>query len=89
VGINPDPLTFRELEDMAYGKRFDEWDRASLIAGLLHNDPLGARPYKSVESFNPFLFGEESASVREPVCTISDDPRVLLPLLGGTIEIVK
>jgi len=67
---------------MAYGKRFDEWDRASLIMSLLHNAPLSGRPFRSPESFNPFLTA--AAADHAAACTISS-PADLVALIGGTL----
>lgn len=39
---------------MAFGKRFDEWDRVSLLASLIHNSQPG-RPHRGPEAFNLFL----------------------------------
>jgi len=70
---------------MAYGKRFDEWDRASLLAALLHNDPQGARPRRTIESFNPFLADTST----EDAAVVVSDPAALAKLLGATLHTVQ
>ena len=71
---------------MAYGKRYDEWDRVSLLAVLLHNDPEGRRPRLPITAFNPFA-DESSPETRAPDFKITD-PRDLQHLVGGTLHVV-
>lgn len=54
IGIDPHPLTLRQLADMVRGRRRAEWDRvASLGAwiaatGGVTVDPLALNPYRPV-----------------------------------------
>jgi hypothetical protein len=58
VGVDPAPLTLRELLWMADGKGRDEWARTALVCSILancHRDPKKKpRPYTPAE-FNPFV----------------------------------
>jgi hypothetical protein len=63
---------------MAYGRRFDEWDRVSLLASLLHKE-LEPR------AFNPFLVNEKP----KPQAPLKIDIHNLIAVLGGKTEIVK
>jgi hypothetical protein len=73
---------------MAYGKRFDEWDRASLLAQLIHNDPQGIRPRLRPSDFNPLATPEQKREDNPPAFKITD-PRDVAALVGGIIQIVK
>jgi hypothetical protein len=70
---------------MAYGKRFDEWDRTSLLAAWIYNDAQGCRKALGPAHFNPFL--NPKTQTDEPVMKITD-PRQLQALVGGTLSIV-
>lgn len=57
VGIDPGPLTLRELFWMADGRRRDAWDRtANLIAALFNAVPdhTGKRKPRQPSEFHPF-----------------------------------
>lgn len=70
---------------MAYGRRFEEWDRTSLLASLIHNDPMARRPFRSPESFNPFLTKGTPAETHPALTRIED----IQKLIGGTLGTVK
>ena len=56
VGIDPDPLTLRELAWMARGRASRLWDHtASLLAmtANVHRDPKRSRTHRPVD-FHPF-----------------------------------
>lgn len=73
---------------MSFGKRFDEWDRASLIACLIHNDPEGRRRRLYPDTFLPGPFKTGYRPKPQTIGTISD-PRQVASIMGGTFEIVK
>ncbi len=56
VGINPGPLTLRELWQMAEERQRDQWSHTSVLLAVLaniHRDPKRTSRYTS-EDFNPF-----------------------------------
>ena len=71
--MNPGPFTLRELDWMAKGKRFDSWDRTSLVAATIHNSFRGPgdKPMAAAE-FNPFLADRE----KKPMPKINDPKRL-------------
>lgn len=59
MGVNPGPLTLRELIWMADAKGRDEWNRTAALLSLFANayrDPKKGRVFKPAD-FNPY--GEE------------------------------
>jgi hypothetical protein len=71
---------------MAYGKRFDEWDRASLVAALIWSDPQGYRKPREPASFNPFT--SATPDKVGPVLKINN-PAEIAALLGNQILTVR
>lgn len=56
VGVNPGPLTLRELLAMVEARTQDEWARLSSLMALLANcnrDPKRSKPYQP-HDFDPF-----------------------------------
>jgi hypothetical protein len=57
VGIDPGPLTLRELFWMVDGRRRDAWDRTAAQIAALFNaapDPTGKRKPRQPSEFHPF-----------------------------------
>jgi hypothetical protein len=70
---------------MAYGKRFDEWDRASLLAALIHNDPQGYRKRLQPADFNPLATEKEKSDEAPMKITVAD----LAAGMGGKIATIS
>lgn len=73
---------------MAHGKRFDEWDRASLLAALIHNDPQGLNARIEPHDFNPFSKRPKTADADTNVTTIRN-PADLAAALGNPVYVVR
>jgi hypothetical protein len=59
VGLNPEPLTLRELLWMAEGRSRENWQHTSMLLTMLFNcnrDPKRSKPAKPSD-FNPFCTG--------------------------------
>ena len=57
AGIDPRPLTLRQINWMADGRRIDEWNRTSLQCVLFANanrDPKKTRPF-TLATFHPYI----------------------------------
>ena len=65
---------------MAYGKRFDEWDRTGKVLSLLYNAPMSGRAYRSPESFLPDEFQTST-----PDTAMQLAPEDLYGLFGGSL----
>jgi hypothetical protein len=76
IGVNPGPLTLREILWMAYGRSHEEWNRASLLCALManiHRDP------KKCPAFKPTDFHPHERNAR----------KTGIPITAGNIRILK
>ncbi len=55
MGIDPNPLTLREIWLMSEGKLRQEWEHTSNIMSIIHNVNCKKNKQKSADHFNPMI----------------------------------
>ena len=73
AGVNPDPLTLRELAALADARGRFEWEQTASLMALIVNlmrDPKKNKPVKA-EDFNPYTV-KEKAFLKAPLSVLRD-----------------
>ena len=88
MGVDPRPLTLRELLWLGEGHGREAWGRTSALLAMLvncHRDPKKGRPARP-EDFDPYAQGEGSEVVhvdRENISAMKQD------FVGGGVILTK
>jgi len=55
IGIDPDPLTFRELVFMVEGKQRQDWEHTASFIAMIHNVNCKKGSHVNADYYNPMV----------------------------------
>ncbi|HEX4123764.1 MAG TPA: hypothetical protein VHY37_03495 [Tepidisphaeraceae bacterium] len=88
VGVNPGPLTLRQLSRMAQARREDEWSRCSHLLAKIHNcNRANSERAVSPDDMNPLKTkaGRKTSKTDEPPMLARMSIRDLRPAIMGAM----